>query len=462
MSSGRDDDPPVAPSGAPPPASSARRFPPRPRLAEHVLPRLHLVEGVERAVLHDTARDEVLVLDPRELTLVLAADGTRDFDGIVLAASRAGAYRRASEIARLFADLEARGMLASGVRARSPVPRAEPGRPLEPLPAYRFACDGNGACCRTYGSIPFGALEVARARTLLSEPLGAERDRLFVPLFGSTGERSAVTMVDGRCAFLDGRERCRLELAATAARPPTGGAGTGPDDPALRGKPRGCQTYPTTFVDDGVAVRVSLVVECPCALTSLEAGGGPAEGGGLVPAGARSVGELWPGAGVLELPVELAVAGDRPRESRAALRRWSEVVCQALLGVGAALDGVSVAWSLAEAARTGGLSEAAARAAVSAARPVEVGALAPWLEALALHARAKCAATASWRARADRTRWLAAWIGAGASELERPGAAARALAGDGARPEHERLFLRALVWGLHLAASDRSLELALR
>ncbi|MBI4952245.1 MAG: hypothetical protein HY908_09435, partial [Myxococcales bacterium] len=38
----------------------------------------------------------------------------------------------------------------------------------------------------------------------------------------------------------------------------------------------------------------------------------------------------------------------------------------------------------------------------------------------------------------------------------------RALAGDGARPEHERLYLRARVWGHHLAASDRSLELALR
>ena len=54
---------------------------------------------------------------------------------------------------------------------------------------------------------------------------------------------------DGACGFLQDDGLCAIHRA--------GGA---------RAKPWGCQAFPRIYVDDGVAVHVTLKPECPCVL----------------------------------------------------------------------------------------------------------------------------------------------------------------------------------------------------
>ncbi|WP_437580493.1 hypothetical protein [Sorangium sp. So ce887] len=73
---------------------SPNTLPARPRLAAHVLARRHLVGEDERVILHDLRSGQLLQLGPREWALVSAADGTRDVEGIAIAAAREGAHAR--------------------------------------------------------------------------------------------------------------------------------------------------------------------------------------------------------------------------------------------------------------------------------------------------------------------------------------------------------------------------------
>ena len=152
-------------------------LPARPRLASHVLPRRHVVDGDERVVLHDLGTGRLVQIGPREWGLLAAADGTRDLDGIVLAAAREGAHARAAALEGFLAQLHQAGMLEDGVEeAPSPAVMAEgeaesrddpAARPLVPLPGFGLHCDGSGSCCRFYGTVIFGPVEAARARALL-------------------------------------------------------------------------------------------------------------------------------------------------------------------------------------------------------------------------------------------------------------------------------------------------------
>src|SRR6185369_6332943 len=89
-------------------------LPMRPRLANHVLARKHLVDGEPRVVLHDTRADRLLQIGLREWGLIAAADGTRDIEGIVLAAAREGAHARAPALRSFLEQLHAAGLLEDG------------------------------------------------------------------------------------------------------------------------------------------------------------------------------------------------------------------------------------------------------------------------------------------------------------------------------------------------------------
>src|SRR5690242_10317977 len=71
-----------------------RPLPIRPRLADHVLARRHITGSETVVVLHDQRTGRLVQLGPREWGLLAAADGTRDLDGVVLAARREGAHAR--------------------------------------------------------------------------------------------------------------------------------------------------------------------------------------------------------------------------------------------------------------------------------------------------------------------------------------------------------------------------------
>lgn len=89
-------------------------LPRRPRLADHALARRHLAGGEPRVVLHDTRKGGLIALGPREWTLFSCADGTRDLDGIVAAAARAGAHARAPALGAFLEQLHGAGLLADG------------------------------------------------------------------------------------------------------------------------------------------------------------------------------------------------------------------------------------------------------------------------------------------------------------------------------------------------------------
>src|SRR5262249_22825791 len=143
-------------------ARMASALPARPQLASHVLARRHVVEGNEIVVLHDRSNGSLVQIGPREWALLAAADGTRDLDGILLAASREAARVQRPALTAFLEQLLAAQMLDDGA-PQSPDPAAPPDenepsapeRPLDPLPGFTLTCDGSGSCCALYPSILF-------------------------------------------------------------------------------------------------------------------------------------------------------------------------------------------------------------------------------------------------------------------------------------------------------------------
>ena len=299
-------------------------FPSRPRLADHVLVRRHFVtrddetEPQETIVLHDTRTSEVLRFSARVLGLLAAADGTRDVDGIALAAARAGVLHRRSELRGMLDELHARGLLVDGIDAPVAAEVAvettvAPDRPLRALPDFALVCDGSGAFCRQYSSIAFTAAEALRARTFVPIVRGGlvPPDRVFLPLAGLTPpgpapHAHAVAMVDGACAFLDDG-RCAIHAVG-----------------GLEAKPRPCAVYPATFVDDGESIRVSIKVECSCVVKSLAVHTSGSPGAALLPANVRGAADLDDAVQVRALPARIPLDRNGATWTRAAYVAWSE------------------------------------------------------------------------------------------------------------------------------------------
>jgi len=420
--------------------------PARPRLGEHVLARRHLVDGQERVVLHDTRSGRSLALGPREWGLVAVADGTRDLEGIRLAGAREGAHARTAAIAEFFEALHAAGLLAEAASEASE-DREDEGdegaarRPVAELPDFSLHCDGSGSCCRLYASVLFGPVEAARARALL--PLvqsGGERhDRAFLPERGSApSAASAVTLVDGRCAYLGEGGRCGLHAVG------------GPEQ-----KPLGCRLFPARFVDDGEEIRVSASVECAC----VEASVGRPGGASLCAPEWRARGDLPESVFVERLPPRMAVSKGAAA-SRGELVAWS----RRLSALTQPADVAAALWSLGEAVEARGL-EGAALAAFERPSPLEATALAPWLAALAGRAARRGREYASWRSERDLARRAVAWIEAALGRLEgEPGALAAlsaAPAQTSTRHAVEAFYLRAVLHG-HQLFGELPLSYALR
>jgi lysine-N-methylase len=421
-------------------------LPSRPRLAGHVLARRHVVDGELRIVLHDVGSARLVQVGPREWGLLAAADGTRDLDGILLAAAREGAHARREALEPFLQQLHLAGMLDDGSDP-APAPEAtgaaDPGaasRPLEALPGFTLSCDGSGSCCRLYASIVFDPLEATRARALLPRILdGGERhERVFMPERGSAPTGGAiVTLCDGRCAYLGDDDRCGLHALAGPAA-----------------KPVGCATFPGSFTDDGEVVRVSVAVECACVLASVgRAGGAP-----LVPPGASVRGDLHETLAVPSLPELVQVSPER-MAPRAELRAWSRRIA-ALLALSTPADTAASLVSLRAAVSAGGL---AADPEPSFARPLPIapGSVLPWIEALHYRARRREREDAGWRSSRDLARRATRWIAAASGALLDPASLEALLARPAAAPEAEAFYVRALVHGHHLVNHGLPLSHAL-
>ncbi|NUO50774.1 MAG: YkgJ family cysteine cluster protein [Polyangiaceae bacterium] len=410
----------------------------RPRLADHALVRRHLRDGETIVVVHDARNGALFQLPPSVLDLVLCADGTRDLEGIGLAAVRAGAAQSLEEIAELVDELDALGLIEEGIepppvrsdafRYETPSQGVEADRPLEHLEGYGFSCSGKSACCRQYGSVTLTADDVARARRAGLETVpGDERgEKTFLPLFGGVRtERVAMTLVDGRCLQLTDSGRCGLEERG------------GP-----LAKPIACRVYPASLLDDGERIRVSVALECDCVFESLDTSGAP-----LVD-GARG-GDLPSGVRVARIPEAVLVAGAQTR-SREEIARWS-------LGVARALTPERVPEKLAAlAAALEALQPGEPLPAWPASSPDRTAsdALYAAIGTFATRMAAAAAAAAEWRSDSDRTRLLRQAVAEASRKIASNRAQFERALADEPRLRDEAFFVRAVLFSHQLSLTE--------
>ncbi len=408
--------------------------------------RRHVVGGEEIVVLRDLAGPSTARIGPREWALLEAADGTRDLEGIAIAAAREGAHASVAAIRDFLAALAAEDLLAEDdappaasaedVREALAIPLD---RPLDPLPGYLFSCDGRGGCCGFYATVVFSRLDAARARALVPSVLGAgdEPERAFTPEHGARAPALAVASVDGRCAYLDASGRCSVHAAG-----------------GLAAKPLGCQLFPARFVDDGETVRVTAAVECACVLSSV----GRADGAPLGPVGARVLGDLDPHVHVASL-AEGFVVSPGLGATRLELVAWS----RDLVAADPPRDGVAAAWALAGAIARAGLRrpDGAPWAFPRDPAPPEADALAPLLASLADVAGKRAREDAGWGGDRLLAGRAVLFVHAAATALLEPELCSLVLSSPARHAASEAFYLRALLHG-HELVGPLSLADALR
>lgn len=412
-------------------------------LSSRVSARRHVVDGQSFVVLHDRGRGGIHQIDDRAWTLLTCCDGTRDLDGVVWAASRAGAPVTRERAEAFLAALCEAGLLDAGgagptsVRLDDDAPPTPDDRPLEVLPGYALRCDGAGACCRVYATILFKPVETARARALRPDVLdaGTRPERVFLPVTGGVaGPVCVVASVDGACAFhADGG--CSIHAR--------GGSDAKPD---------GCSLFPVTFVDDGVSVRVSVAPECACAFRSAARD----DGDPLVATTARTRAALPPAAFVAVLPPRVRLSADRD-VARAALDGWSRAVTDHEGG-----DVIAALWSLADAVARGDVSADGARVAMTDAPWPDRDVLTPWIEALGARCAARADEDARWRSARDIARCAVAWMTDACVALLAPGALDALLRRGARQPLDERTYVRASAFGHHWIDDETPLCDAIR
>lgn len=418
----------------------------RPRLAEHALLRRHVIDGQERFVIHHAGTGALVTLDERAFEIARVADGTRDCDGIALALARSELDPQEGEIASVLGALEDNDLLAEGVeigplpRASavhwvSPAPPDRAARRLVQLPGYRFRCDGNGSCCTQYASVAFAAADVRRARRvgLRTHPLDdADASRVFLPLYGGVRtERTAITLVDGRCLQLEADASCALHSAGGAAA-----------------KPSACRLYPATLTDLGDSIRVSVAAECDCVLSSLELDA--EQGEPLVDASIRTGADLPDGLTVRVVADEVRVTRSRSISREDAVA-WTDAAIERCAGRESLAACVHLARSLEGVASESGIESSSTDDLAHTLRP--------YVERIAQRMASASRAADAWRSERDRTRSVRRAVASSASTLLARGvevsiqAAARSIPG-GELERSEAFALRAGLFGLHFAESE--------
>lgn len=385
-------------------------------------PRRHVVDGDEIVVLYVEGESTLLRIAAREWAVLEACDGTRDIEGIALAARRLGGHASALRVAQFLAGLESRGLLEEGPPEHHPSavslePRGIPDdRPLEVLPEYRFACDARGGCCRFYATILFGPNDVARAHAWVPDHhVGiVPTERLFMPAHGSAPTPIVVPVQrDGACGFLGADGLCEIHRAG-----------------GLTAKPIGCAAFPLRFVDDGTAVRVSAVTECCCVLRSAVEPGGNA----LLPAASTHVRDLPIASGVESLPEHVRIVGDRtlPRtEVRALFDR--------LLGALPVDDCAAWLWCAADAIEHGAPIPAQPH-------PPSAVAVQPWVRALADTLRGRALRDGDWRSSRDATLRALRWVATTSLALLHDDLLDALLVTPASSPVVEAFWVRANLW----------------
>ncbi len=427
--------------------------PERPRLADHVVARLHVIDDEPSVILHDRHNDRLARIGGREWGLIAAADGTRDATGIRIAAARRGAHAGAAQLDDFLEALHGAGMLAeselaTGASSAGDEPHEERGErpassalrgaiPLRGLPDFRLNCNGSGGCCRQYGTTLFSWSEAARARAACPDvgDGGDDDERVFAPEKGSVRTPGlAVALVNGRCAYLADDDRCAIHAKAGALA-----------------KPAGCRMYPALYVFDGAAVRVSVSVECACVLASVTTASD--DGEPLAPNEATAA-FLEPTAHIARLPESVALDATRQLDGPSFAR-----LCDGLHDVmrDVRADVPEVLFALADALAEGDGPDAAVARAAANPRFIEAPALHERLRVLHGLVEQRVAQDATWRSERDLTRRAVLWLyGATEKLLHEDAEATRRRPAP--RPADEAFYVRAYAFGLGLETSAPLIE----
>lgn len=352
-------------------------------------------------------------LGEREWTVLRQADGTRDLEGIRLAARLAGVRVSIEHLRASFEQLSRLGLFDERASVTEHDAAFARDVPVTALPGYRFTCDGSGGCCRQFDTILFAPIEVARARAMEPElgEAGTRPERVFAPERGGASELATVARVEGACLYLDAETgRCRIHA----------------------GKPAGCRIFPARFVDVGDAIRVVPRTECACVFER-------APDGEPLTTATRG-GELPREAFVPSLPASVAM-GPRRVTARELLRFFDEEA----RSIENETDLAAYVWALAGAVERG--------VPLGEERAVDATSLGGCLEAARASAERLFRFHACWRAPRDLVRAGAEWVRAALARLD-------PAAPPGPRePEDERLYVRASFFATVGASSSVEREL---
>ncbi len=197
-----------------------------------------------------------LALDPGSLAVVQALDGTR---GPAELAQQAGLSRGAVEtvLRRLLLLHLLEGAGQETVETLRALQAGNHELPFSVLREGRFACQGSGACCRSYGRCELDDDDLA---TISSLDLGSALPELagtpwFEALPTSGGVRKFLASRNGVCVFLLESGLCGLHAAFGEAV-----------------KPKVCRLYPYTVLHTVIGVKVYDQGECARFATSSRSG----------------------------------------------------------------------------------------------------------------------------------------------------------------------------------------------
>jgi lysine-N-methylase len=476
------------------------RLPSRPRLAAHVLARRHVIDGHERVILHDQQGDRVLQIGPREWAVLEAADGTREPEGIVVAARREGAHARVGAVRELLATMAGQGLLVAGEPAEPPASRPARASTGEATASTGEAAASTGEATAAAGEATASTGEAAAAGeaaatqdgvaspavvvdAAVPATAGPER-KPVVPLPGETLRCSGA----GTCCHLYGtvmlfpHEARRVQSLLPAWRvgqvpperwfSPVRGSEPGPVLAAIardgacgflqadglcavhrvggaEAKPWGCRSFPRVFVDDGVAVHVSAKPECPCILDPR--GGEPEP---LVEPGWTHADALPPMIAVRRLPASIEL-----RAGLAVSRTEARAFIAAVAARPVPADPAATLWALADDLDQRGRLPVLDEAWQAA--PPPASAVRPWIAALHERAAARAREHAAWRSEADLVRRLSTALATLTLLLRDDATLAEALAVPPEHPEHEARYWRMGVHGYRWLGR-RSLQTRLR
>ncbi len=338
-------------------------------------------------VLHDHASRHVMRILPVQWQVLALADGTRDLEGVVLAAQARGITAAVSDVAEFLGHLAEKGMLADG--PTEPVESEDPDAdildaPLDPIEGWTFACSGRGVCCEIFPTILFTAHEASRAMVLLED-----EPHDFYPQVGVPREDGAVApiLIEGRCRYLADDRKCALHARGGSAS-----------------KPAGCRAFPMQSVWDGERVRAAFAFECACVVDGIGAAGGLR----AVPEGARVLGDLPRPTRVGRLPDRVSLDGARSAE-RDAVRDFH----RALAAMDAPADVARGLWALGGSIAAGALAAEAYRGEA----PIDEAAVQVLLARLRASVSAWREPLAAFRTERDLTRRALDWMVAAADRI---------------------------------------------